>query len=278
MKRPKDRLHRVIVIGATPAGVAATNKLGELGIPVTLIDPEPDLHEKLSREEWRLASGVSFNFAHRSGLFRMLRNQAIQCLLPAEVTLLKHTPQGFRARVRTSPTFVVSDRCVLCGRCAEICPVTTPDGTRPIRFNGRRSLPGRPVLEKRRQPLCQVNCPLGVKAQAYIALARAGEYGEALDVVRQNNILPGICGRVCTHPCEEACRRSELDDPIAIRDIKRFLADYELSHAPAPMPPAPPERLEKIAIIGSGPAGLAAAADLRRLGYQVVVFEKEAEA
>ncbi|MCK4785162.1 MAG: FAD-dependent monooxygenase, partial [Desulfobacteraceae bacterium] len=65
MKRPKDRLYRVLVIGTTPAGLVATNKLGELGIPVTLVDPDPDMHEKLSREEWRLASGVSLNFAHR---------------------------------------------------------------------------------------------------------------------------------------------------------------------------------------------------------------------
>jgi len=64
MKRPKNRLNRVLVIGATPAGIAATNKLGELGIPVTLVETEADLNKKLSREKWRLASGVPFNFAH----------------------------------------------------------------------------------------------------------------------------------------------------------------------------------------------------------------------
>ena len=72
MKRPKDRLRRVIVIGATPAGVVATNKLGELGIPVTLVDSDSDMDEKLSNREWRLASGVSLNFAHRPGLLRIL--------------------------------------------------------------------------------------------------------------------------------------------------------------------------------------------------------------
>ena len=278
MKRPKDRLHRVIVIGATPAGIAATNKLGELDIPVTLVDPDPDLDLKLSREEWRLDSGLHLNFAHRSGLLRILRNPFIRCILPAKITSLKHTPQGFRARVKSLQTFVDPDRCTLCGRCAEICPVVTPDGGKPILFNGRMSLPGRAVIDKRRQPLCQVNCPLGVNAQAYIALATVGRFQEALDVVRRDNILPGICGRVCTHPCEEACRRDELDEPIAIRDIKRFLADYELSHPRRSRPPEIYRRKEKVAIIGSGPAGLAAAGDLARLGYQVTVFEKEAMA
>ncbi|MBL7212867.1 MAG: FAD-dependent oxidoreductase [Desulfobacteraceae bacterium] len=276
MKRTKDRLHRVIVIGATPAGIAATNKLGELNIPVTLIDGDPDLNEKLSREDWRLPSGLSLNFANRSGLLRILRNPGIHCLLPAEVTSLKHNPQGFRASIKRFQTFVDRDRCTLCGRCAEICPVSTPNGNRPIGFNGRNSLPGGPVINKRQQPLCQANCPLGVNAQAYIALASDGKFQEALEVVRRDNILPGICGRVCTHPCEEMCRRSELDEAISIRDIKRFLADYEISNPHERKPLEIPARKEKIAVIGSGPAGLAAAADLALLGYGVTVFEKQA--
>ena len=278
MKRPKDRLHRVIVIGATPAGIAATNKLGELGIPVTLVDPDPDLNQKLSSEEWKLPSGVHLNFAHKSGLLRILRNPLIHCILPAEVTSIRHTPQGFRARVKSLPTFVNPDRCILCGRCLEVCPVFTSDGGKPILFNGRRSLPGRPVIDKRRQPLCQSNCPLGVNVQAYVALTRAGRFQEALEIIRRDNILPGICGRVCTHPCEEACRRGELDEPIAIKDIKRFLADFELSHPHDFSTPTAPERSEKIAVIGSGPSGLAAAADLAHLGYNVTIFEKEAMA
>jgi NADPH-dependent glutamate synthase beta subunit-like oxidoreductase/Pyruvate/2-oxoacid:ferredoxin oxidoreductase delta subunit len=278
MKRSKDRLHRVLVIGITPAGLIATNKLGELGIPVTLVDPDPDINEKLSREEWRLASGVSLNFAHRPGLLRILRNPFIRSIIPAEVNSIKHTPQGFRARIKSLQTFIDPDRCIQCGRCLDVCPVITPDGNKPIQFNGRGSLPGRPVIDKRRKPPCQENCPLGVNAQAYISLAAAGRFQEALEVVRRNNILPGICGRVCTHPCEEACRRGELDDPIAIRDIKRFLADYELSHPNSSILPDIPKRSQRIAVIGSGPAGLASAADLARLGYQVTLFEKEASA
>ncbi|MFH1952188.1 MAG: FAD-dependent oxidoreductase [Pseudomonadota bacterium] len=278
MTRPKDRLYRVIVIGATPAGIAATSKLGELGIPVTLVDTDPDLDQKLANEEWRLASGVPLNFAYRSGLIRILRNPLIRSILPARVVSLKHSPQGFRAKIQRSQTFIDPDRCVLCGRCAEICPASLPDGGKPIRFVGRRALPGRPVIDKRRQPLCQVSCPLGVNAQAYIALTRAGRFQEALDVVRKDNVLPGICGRVCTHPCEEACRRGELDEPIDIRNIKRFIADYEISNPHGPASGEIKGRDEKVAVIGSGPAGLAAAADLARFGYKVTVFEKEAKA
>ena len=279
MKQPKNRLHRVIVIGATPAGLAATNKLGELGIPVTLVDDSTNLDQKLAGDQWRLSSGVPFNYAHRAGLLRILRNPLVRCILPASVTSLKHTHQGFSARINSRETFIDPSLCILCGRCAEICPVTTPDGGKPILFDGRRGLPGRPVIEKGPEPPCQGSCPLGVNAQGYVALAKSGRFEEALNLVRRDNILPGICGRVCTHPCEDSCRRGDLDAPISVRNIKRFLADYELKSDHEKLTPEIEikKKKESVAVIGSGPAGLAAASDLARFGYQVTVFEKEKE-
>ncbi|MHC1742044.1 MAG: FAD-dependent oxidoreductase [Syntrophobacteraceae bacterium] len=284
MRTEKERLHRVLVVGATPAGIAATNKLGELGIPVTLVDPSPDLDRKLAAEEWRLSSGLTYNYANRPGLLRILRNPRIRLNVPGEITSIKHTPQGFSARIRTHQTYIDPDHCTLCGNCSQVCPVTCGDGSKPLHYNGRQSLPGRPFIDKRQTPLCQANCPLGVNAQGYMALARAGRFEEALELIRRDNVLPGICGRICTHPCESACRRSELDEPLAIRDVKRFVADFELKQrqsakgGPTTAPAPSPCRAEKIAVIGSGPSGLAAAADLARLGYGVVVFEREQQA
>lgn len=273
MKGDKERLQKVCVIGATPAGIAATNKLGELGVQVTLIDSDPDLNSKLASEAWRMPNGVSLNFANRPGLLRILRNPRIRCLLPASVISIKHTPQGFSVRYKTAASYVDPDRCTLCGRCADVCPAVSPDGMKAVHYGGRYSLPGRPVIDKRRTPLCQENCPLGVNVQGYMALARAGKFAEALELIRRDNVLPGICGRICTHPCEAACRRNEIDQPLAIRDLKRFIADNA-----TPLPDKPDilrQNRERIAVAGSGPAGLAAAADLARMGYRVTVFEKE---
>ena len=273
MTRQKERLHRVIVLGATPEGIAATNKLGELGIPVTLIDRDGDLHTKLADESYRMPSGLTFNYAHRPGLMRILRNNSIRTILPATVSTVKHTPQGFSVRVKRDQTYVDGDKCVLCGKCVEICPVTACDGSKPVTLQSRKSLPGRTVIDKRQQPLCQTGCPLGVNAQGYVALAAAGKYDEALALIREKNILPGICGRICTHPCEDNCRRGDLDEAVSIRAIKRFLADYgEEQAAPAERAGAP--NGSKVAVIGSGPAGLAAAADLARRGYEVEVLER----
>ncbi|MCL2341288.1 MAG: FAD-dependent oxidoreductase, partial [Proteobacteria bacterium] len=220
----------------------------------------------------------------RPGLIRLIRNSSIRTLLPAAITSIKHTSQGFSVRIDQEQTFIDPNRCTLCGKCVDVCPVEHPDQGRALRYHARTSLPGRPFIDKRKKPLCQESCPLGVNAQGYVALAAQGKYEEALALVRRDNVLPGICGRICTHPCEDACRRGGVDDPVAIRAIKRFLADFEGSDAgrekaasllePGETKPA---RAEKIAVIGSGPAGLAAAADLARQGYQVTVFEKEKE-
>lgn len=120
---------------------------------------------------------------------------------------------------------------------------------------------------------CMVACPAGVNVKAYVSLIASGRFKEALQVIRERNPLPGICGRVCTHPCELTCNRWEVDSPVAICWLKRFVADYELKHPPKKPKPLPQTRNEKVAIIGSGPAGLTAANDLIRKGYGVTVFE-----
>lgn len=121
---------------------------------------------------------------------------------------------------------------------------------------------------------CENTCPVRCDAAGYIALISAGKYEEALELIRLTMPLAGICGRVCNHPCENMCKRGDLDQPIAIASLKRFASDWEIQQGKM----APPTFIEKsknkrVAIIGSGPAGLNAAYHLGRQGYHVTIFE-----
>jgi len=122
---------------------------------------------------------------------------------------------------------------------------------------------------------CQNSCPADVDVPLYVDLTRQGRFGEAHAVIRMDNPLPMICGRVCNHPCERKCRRGQLDTAINIRALKRFVAEYPLegNGATFQLPAPAAAKVEKVAIVGSGPSGLTAANYLARKGYQVTVYE-----
>ncbi len=124
-------------------------------------------------------------------------------------------------------------------------------------------------------PPCQAACPLHTDIREYVDLVAQGKIMEALQVIRETNPFPSICAYVCTHPCEEACRRSQVDKPIAIRALKRFAVEFGGDRMI--QTDAETKYDEKAAVVGSGPAGLACAYYLRKLGYQVTVFEAQSE-
>ena len=135
---------------------------------------------------------------------------------------------------------------------------------------------GRFSIYNESEPSCMIGCPAGVDVKAYVNLIADRRYEEAVRVVRMANPFPGICGRVCTHPCEDECGRKDIDSSISIKSLKRFAADYEFSRK-KPMARAEIIHQQKIAIVGSGPAGLTAASDLTLEGFDVTVFDSGKE-
>jgi len=120
---------------------------------------------------------------------------------------------------------------------------------------------------------CQSGCPAGIDVPSYVALISHGRYEESVDLILEDNPFPSICGRVCARPCESHCMRRDVDEAIAIKSLKRFVADPVMDRAKR-IEPAPVTREEKVAIVGGGPAGLTAAHDLAKLGYAALVLEE----
>ena len=126
-----------------------------------------------------------------------------------------------------------------------------------------------------KNPVCMEGCPVNVDIKSFIQYVLKGDYSAAVNKIRETNYLPAICGRVCPQEsqCEEVCTLGKKHKPVAIGKLERFVADYEMQHNLFKSPAVAPPLGQKVAIVGSGPAGLTCAAELAQKGYEVSVFE-----
>ena len=144
-------------------------------------------------------------------------------------------------------------------------------------INGEKSVVAGTYFSKLTAP-CIDACPIHLDIPKYIELIKDAKFTESIDVIRERLPLPGVLGRACIRPCEKNCRRANLDEPVAINHLKRFVADHDLSINREPeYQITPSENTGKVAIVGAGPAGITCAFELVKNGYPVTVFEAESE-
>jgi len=206
------------------------------------------------------------------------RHLNIEIITNAEVEKLEGTRGDFRVTVNRTPRFIDTSKCTACGDCAEACPVKLPNeydyglSERGAAYKKYpQAIPGAFAVQKGDKAPCRLACPAGINVQGYVQLVAMGKYEEAVRLIMEELPMPGVLGRICPHPCEGVCRRAEKDSSVAIRDLKRLAADM---HDPRSIEvECLPERDERVAIIGSGPAGLSAAYHLARKGVRSTVFE-----
>ncbi|HIC94848.1 MAG TPA: FAD-dependent oxidoreductase, partial [Anaerolineae bacterium] len=266
----------VLVVGGSPAGVQAALDLAEVGLKVHLVEASPFLGDGAGMPQHLL----------RPRLLEATGHPNIEVLTGAEVTRLTGEEGRFRAEVQRFPRYVDPSRCTACGECVAVCPVTIVAASRQQQAGSERraifggnygAVPSVFAIEKRGPAPCKAACPAGIHVQGYVALIAQGKFADALALIREAIPFPSVCGRVCHRPCEAACRRGEYDEPVAIRDLKRFVADWanrqigesRITNRRSTVRFHDP----RVAIVGSGPAGLTAAHFLAREGYPVTVFE-----
>ncbi|MGD8713447.1 MAG: FAD-dependent oxidoreductase, partial [Desulfobacterales bacterium] len=191
---------------------------------------------------------------------------------------LEGEPGNFKAQIRKNARYIDISKCTSCGECTTVCPVDLPDGyqeglsTKKATYKQyAQAIPGAFAIEKGDRAPCRLACPGGLNVQGYVNMVKMGRYKEALDIIMEDLPLPGVLGRICPHGCEDACRRCDVDEPVAIRDLKRLAADkFDCREVEVECAST---REEKVAIVGSGPAGLSCAYQLARKGILSTIYE-----
>ena len=288
----------VLVVGAGIGGMQASLDLAEAGFKVYLLDRSPAIGGRMSQLDKTFPTNDCAMCIMSPKLVETGRHLNIEIITTADLEKVEGVPGHMTATIRQHPRYVDVSKCTGCGDCAAKCPVVLPDdfnagmGTRKAIFKlYPQAIPNAFAIDKRGVAPCRDACPAHQRAQGYVALVKERRYADAYRVIKEDNPFPSICGRVCIAKCETACNRGKYDAPVALRDIKRFVADWAYGNKiPSPTlqlvgaerrpretsgatSDQPPERSKRVAIIGSGPAGLTCAADLARLGYRAIVFE-----
>ena len=274
-----------LVVGGGIAGIQAALKIADSQHKVYLVEKEPSIGGHMAQLDKTFPTLDCSACILTPKMTLVGSHPYIELLTYSEVVEVSGYVGNFKVRIREKPRYVDVDKCTGCGECEKVCPVEVPHEwelgltkRKAVYRPFPQAVPNAFTIDKRGLPPCRATCPGGVNAQGYIALISQGKFKEALEVLRKTMPFAGVCGRVCTHPCETECERGKVDEPIAIRSLKRFMADYELREGRERATPVEVTKKDKVAIIGSGPAGIACAYDLIRQGYPVTVFEAAPQA
>ncbi len=270
-----------MIVGGGVAGIQAALELAETGCEVHLVERDSTIGGAMAKFDKTFPTLDCAACILAPKMVSVSHRPNIRLHTLADVTGVRGSFGDLTVTLRHRARYV-TDACTACGACTKVCPVTVPSpfdhflgGRTAIHRAFAQAIPSTHVIEKEERPPCIEACPIRQEAAGYVALVRQRKFKEAARLIRMHNPLANVCGRVCHHPCERECNRALVDQPVAVRDLKRFVLDWARAHQVQVKPPKIQPRDGKVAVIGSGPAGLTAAYDLARAGWQVTVFERD---
>ena len=272
-----EMIKNVLVIGGDIIGINASLEHANAGEQIYLVEKAPSIGTMTEK----LAPVFDLEKELELKLKEIANHSNIQILTRTSIEHIVGENGKFTVFLTKKTARVIEELCNDCGDCWKVCPVHVLD-----RFNDglanrnaiykpfKNAIPAVYGIEKE-TPFCQIACPIDTDVRGYVGLIAEGKYVEAYNLIRRENPLPGVCGRVCSHPCENMCKRALKDNSIAIKSLKRFVADYVTKKGDQlSKPKVAPFKDQQVAIIGSGPAGLTAAFHLVKLGYKTTIFEE----
>ncbi|MFH1083390.1 MAG: NAD(P)-binding protein, partial [Pseudomonadota bacterium] len=271
----------VMVVGAGIAGIQASLDLADSGYLVYLIEKKSAIGGVMAQLDKTFPTNDCAMCIISPKLVECGRHLNIELMTMTEIEEVTGEPGNFQVKLLESPRYIDMEKCTACGECTKVCPIDVPNlfdeslRDRKAAFKlYPQAMPSAFAIDKTGTAPCKATCPAHISVQGYVALVAQGKPREALKLIKEENPLPAICGRVCHHPCESVCTRGDMDEPVAIDFIKRYVADLDLNSETRYVPEVKEKKEEKVAVIGSGPAGLSCAYYLGIKGYQTTIYEK----
>ncbi len=271
-----------LVVGAGIAGIQAALDISNAGYHVYLVEREPSIGGHMIQLDKTFPTLDCSACIMTPKMSDAGSHPNIELFTYSEVEEVSGYIGNFKAKIRKKARYVDIKKCTGCGLCFAGCPVFMKNefdmnlaDRKAIYKPFPQAVPNKAVIDKREERPCKAacvdRCPIHMNVLGYIKLIAEGKLKEAYQLIRESNPLPSVCGSVCYAPCEEVCNRGQMEDPIAIRSLKRFVTDQ--TTIGEPQVGQINKTGAKAAIIGAGPAGLAAGHDLALAGHDVTIFE-----
>ncbi|MFW9863675.1 MAG: FAD-dependent oxidoreductase [Candidatus Thorarchaeota archaeon] len=270
----------IAVIGGGVAGISAALAAANGGYQVHLIERLPTIGGQMALLDKVFPQNDCAICILGPIMASVEQHPNINLMTYSELEEVEGFVGNFKLKVKKKARYIDPEKCNSCGECVPECPMTISNRydfglteSAAIYRPFPQAVPNTYTIEKLGISPCRNACPAKVNNQAFIGLYKDGRLKEALDVMRKSAPFQRVLGRVCHHPCETDCVRGEHDEAIAIRHLKRYVADYVAEYEKDRPEKIEPRLRKKVAVVGAGPSGLTCALDLLKKGYPVTVFD-----